>query len=177
MVVSPADALNALAQFGIRRHEAADATRSASNTAGSVALRVATAGHSPNRAPNAFSGRAHSSAFKTALRRHDGYASSCNLYATVYTGLMFEWDDAKRQQTIERRGLDFIAATLIFDGRPVVTALAANFVEPRFVTTAILNDGKYYTVIWTWRGEAHRIISFRRARHGEERAHRALHTR
>ncbi len=108
MVVSPADALNALAQFGIRRHEAAD---------------------------------------------------------------------AKRQQTIERRGLDFIAATLIFDGRPVVTALAANLVEPRFVTTAMLNDGKYYTVIWTWRGEAHRIISFRRARHGEERAHRALHTR
>ena len=90
---------------------------------------------------------------------------------------MFEWDDAKRQQTIERRGLDFIAATLLCDGRPVVTATATNSVEQRSVTTAMLNDGKFYTVVWTWRGEARRIISFWRARNVEERAYRALHSR
>ena len=81
------------------------------------------------------------------------------------------------RQTIERRGLDFIAATLLFDGRPVVTATAANSVEQSSVTTAILKDGKSYTVVWTWRGEAHRMISFRRARYVEERAYRALHSR
>jgi uncharacterized DUF497 family protein len=28
---------------------------------------------------------------------------------------------------------------------------------------------------WTWREETRRIISFRRARHGEERAYRQVH--
>jgi uncharacterized DUF497 family protein len=45
--------------------------------------------------------------------------------------------------------------------------------EERFASTAELT-GKFYTVIWTWRGENRRIISFRRARNGEERAYRKV---
>ncbi|MBV8454895.1 MAG: BrnT family toxin [Deltaproteobacteria bacterium] len=46
--------------------------------------------------------------------------------------------------------------------------------EERFVSTAEIN-GKLYTVVWTWRGKNQRIISFRRAGNGEERAYRKIH--
>ena len=88
---------------------------------------------------------------------------------------MFEWDEAKRQQTIKDRGLDFLAATRVFDGRPVITAPAKFPFEPRFVSTAMLDDGKFYSVVWMWRGDVRRIISFRRAWNGEERTYRSLH--
>ena len=88
--------------------------------------------------------------------------------------LRFEWDENKRLKNIEVRGLDFLDATTAFDGRPVVTAPSQYKTEARWVSTAWLDDGKAYTVVWTQRGLACRIISFRRARDGEERAYRQL---
>ncbi|MGJ0393495.1 MAG: BrnT family toxin [Methylocystis sp.] len=87
---------------------------------------------------------------------------------------MFEWNEDKRSKNLAKHGLDFVAARLMFDGRATITAPSAHSSEARFVTTAII-DGKFYTVIWTWRDEARRMISFRRARHGEERAYRQAH--
>jgi len=81
---------------------------------------------------------------------------------------LFEWDEDKRRTTIEQRGLDFIDAQLAFDGRPVATASSTHPFEDRFVSVAVLDDGKFYSVVWMWRGEARRMISFRRARDGEE---------
>jgi uncharacterized protein len=46
--------------------------------------------------------------------------------------------------------------------------------EDRVVSIAEI-DGKIYTVVWTWRLENRRIISFRRARDAEERAYRNAH--
>ena len=86
----------------------------------------------------------------------------------------FEWDESKRLKNIETKSLDFIDAVVVFDGRPVTTAPSNFPFEDRFVSTAVLNDGKFYTVVWTWRSVARRIISFRRARDGEERAYRAI---
>ena len=85
---------------------------------------------------------------------------------------MFEWDEAKRLRTLRERYLDFRDAYLVFDGRPVIHVRARGNEEERFVSTAEVN-GKLYTVVWTWRGENQRIISFRRARDGEERAFNA----
>ena len=87
---------------------------------------------------------------------------------------MFEWDEAKRSKNLVKHGLDFVAARLVFDGRATLTAPSAQSFEARYVTTALI-DGKFYTVIWTWRDAARRIISFRRARDGEERAYRQIH--
>jgi uncharacterized DUF497 family protein len=93
----------------------------------------------------------------------------------MYTQMsQFEWDETKRLKNIERRDLDFLTARLIFDGRPVMTAPSRYADEVRFVSTAVLTDGKVYAVVWTWRFESRRIISFRRARDGEERAYRKL---
>lgn len=87
---------------------------------------------------------------------------------------MFEWDEDKRFKNLATHGLDFVSVRLMFDGRPTITAPSDNSDEERFVTTASVEE-KFYTVVWTWRLEARRIISFRRARYGEERAYRQAH--
>lgn len=84
---------------------------------------------------------------------------------------MFEWDETKREKNRERRGLDFADAALVFDGRPAITAPSTRDGEERFVSTAAI-EGKLYSVVWMWRGENQRIISFRRAGNAEERAYR-----
>ena len=88
---------------------------------------------------------------------------------------MFEWDEAKRERTLAERELDFLDAVRLFDGRPVIDVAARTETEARTLTTGRLDDGKFYTVVWTWRGEAGRMTSFRRARDDEERRHHAAH--
>ena len=34
----------------------------------------------------------------------------------------FEWDENKRSSTLKKHGIDFLDATRIFDGRPVLHA-------------------------------------------------------
>ena len=87
---------------------------------------------------------------------------------------MFEWDENKRAINLEKHKLDFIAAKQAFDGRATVTATSNHPIEARHLTTAMI-DGKFYTVVWTWRNGNRRIISFRRSRNGEERTYRQLH--
>ncbi|MGA8171994.1 MAG: BrnT family toxin [Methylocystis sp.] len=89
---------------------------------------------------------------------------------------MFEWDEAKRQTNLAKHKLDFVDAVLMFDGRASVTAPSNYPVEARFVTTAMIH-GKFYSLVWTWRDQSRRIISFRRARDGEERSYREAHGR
>ena len=88
---------------------------------------------------------------------------------------MFEWDEAKRLSNIKKHDLDFRDAAAVFDGRPVVNYRAKTETEFRVVTVGRLDDGKVRTVIWTQRIGAQRIISFRRARHGEKADYLALH--
>lgn len=88
---------------------------------------------------------------------------------------MFEWWEPKRLRILRGRELDFRDAVEIFDGRPTVTFDSYRNNEERFVTIGLI-EGKFYAVIWTWRGENRRIISFRRARDAEERRYRALHS-
>ena len=88
--------------------------------------------------------------------------------------MIFEWDEVKRAATREMRGLDFADAGLFFDGRPVMVLPSRRASEDRWRTTAKI-ERAYFTLIWTWRGEAVRVISMRRAHSDEEKAHRALH--
>jgi uncharacterized protein len=88
--------------------------------------------------------------------------------------MLFEWDEEKRRSTLKDRGLDFADAPLFFDGRPAVTFPTPRGEEPRWKTTARIH-GAFFTLVWTWRGRAIRVISMRRARGGEAQAHRALH--
>jgi uncharacterized protein len=87
---------------------------------------------------------------------------------------MFEWDENKRTKTLKERGLDFRDARLIFDGRPVVHIPAYKNDESRFISVAMIGQ-RLFSVVWTYRGDWRRIISFRRARDGEEKAYRQIH--
>ncbi|MBF0337002.1 MAG: BrnT family toxin [Nitrospirae bacterium] len=87
---------------------------------------------------------------------------------------MFEWDEAKRQKNLDKHRLDFRDARVVFDGRKAVHVPAFKNAESRFASVAIVGE-KFYTVVWTWREDRRRIISFRRSRDGEERAYRQIH--
>lgn len=84
---------------------------------------------------------------------------------------MYEWDEAKRLINLENHKLDFLDVPQLFDGRAVFTSASKYAFELRMVTT-VMHEGKSCTVIWTQRGGARRIISFRRARREEEREYR-----
>ena len=68
------------------------------------------------------------------------------LYKLCRIVVMFEWDENKRIRNLEKHSLDFVAARLLFDGRPTVTATANNPDETRYVTTATIGE-KFYTVV------------------------------
>jgi uncharacterized protein len=87
----------------------------------------------------------------------------------------FEWDETKRIRTFADRELDFPDSTALFDGRPSVVLGAERDGEARWLTVGLLDDEKCYTVVWTQREHAVRIISFRRSHDDEERTYHACH--
>ncbi len=86
----------------------------------------------------------------------------------------FEWDEHKRLSNIEKHGSDFLDARSLFDGRPLFTTINLDHYEVRLISTGI-HAYRHHTVVWTVRELKIRIISFRRARHAEERNYRQLH--
>jgi uncharacterized DUF497 family protein len=86
----------------------------------------------------------------------------------------FEWDEDKSFANLGKHGIDFLDARQLFDGRPLYNTFNERYAELRIVSTGRLGE-TFYTVTWTLREGKVRIISCRRARHGEKRAHRALH--
>jgi len=85
----------------------------------------------------------------------------------------FEWDEAKRRWVRAKRGLDFLDAALLFDGRSLLTLPSPQRSEERWLSIGEL-EGRLIAVVWTWRSEAVRIITMRRARDEEQKRYRAL---
>ena len=97
--------------------------------------------------------------------------------ATLGRGLRveFEWDEEKRLSNIDKHKIDFLVARVVFDGRPFVDFGSSYELEVRVLRTAILDDGRLATVVWTRRDANIRIISARRAHGPEERTYRQIH--
>lgn len=86
----------------------------------------------------------------------------------------FEWDEDKRQRNIDKRGVDFRLAALIFSN-PVLESddQRNDYGERRILALGHVGDD-CYLVGYTWRGNNRRIISaWKVGRHGEKR-YRAL---
>ena len=68
------------------------------------------------------------------------------------------FDPAKRQATLEERGLDFADALTLFEG-PELTALddRKDYGEDRFITYGYLH-GRAVILVWTPRDDGRRII-------------------
>jgi hypothetical protein len=87
--------------------------------------------------------------------------------------LSFEWDEAKRRRVIAERGLDFMDAALLFDGRPVLSVPSPRRDEERWLSIGLV-DGRFVAVVWVRRGDRIRIVTARRARDEEKRRYEAL---
>jgi uncharacterized protein len=83
-----------------------------------------------------------------------------------------EYDEAKRQDALRKRGLDMADANLVFAG-PTLTFpdVRADYGEGRNLTVGYLR-GRMVIICWTARGKAHRIISIRKTNERETRSYR-----
>lgn len=81
--------------------------------------------------------------------------------------MMITFDPAKRDKTIEDRGIDFADAAHVFSGLTLeFEDNRKDYGEPRFITMGHL-QGRMMVVVWTPRGEARHIISMRKANERE----------
>ena len=83
--------------------------------------------------------------------------------------MQFEFDTNKRDKTLVERGLDFARVAEVFAGRNLTRRDdRIDYGEDRFVTAGWF-DGHIVLVVWTPRGDAHRIISMRKANERESK--------
>lgn len=82
--------------------------------------------------------------------------------------MKIEFDPAKRQATLDHRGLDMARAVEIFEGATLtIPDDRRDYGEPRFITIGRL-DGRMVVTVWTPRGAARRIVSLRKANEREQ---------
>ena len=86
---------------------------------------------------------------------------------------MFEWDEAKSQDNLEKRGFDFEYAARIFKGGDLLEYEDSrrHYGERRIVAIGEV-EGQILFVVYTSRGASRRIISARLASRRERNAHR-----
>lgn len=78
------------------------------------------------------------------------------------------FNPAKRDATLEERGLDFADAEAVFES--VLTENRDDrfdYGEERWITVGMLRS-RMVVVVWTWRGEDRHIISMRKANEREK---------
>ena len=82
----------------------------------------------------------------------------------------FEWDEVKAQANLRKHGVSFEEAATVFaeGGAPIDGDIAHSIGEDRFIIIAISERQRLLTVAFTYRDEAVRIISARRANRREQ---------
>jgi uncharacterized protein len=79
------------------------------------------------------------------------------------------YDPAKREATLNARGLDFADAAQVFDGLLIQNRDDRfDYGEERFITVGFL-DERMVVVIWTPRDDGRHIISMQKANEREQR--------
>jgi hypothetical protein len=81
----------------------------------------------------------------------------------------FEWDPRKETKNIRNHGIDFTTASQIWEGRVFERVDDRHdYGEIRFQAFGIA-ENRILTVVYTWRANARRLISARRANAREKR--------
>jgi uncharacterized DUF497 family protein len=80
--------------------------------------------------------------------------------------MMFEYDPAKSAANLEKHGIDFDAAQALWADELLLEIPARTADESRFLIIGRIDD-RHWAAVITYRGEAIRIISVRRARSQE----------
>ena len=82
--------------------------------------------------------------------------------------MVVEFDAAKRDATLEARGLDMACAGEVFAGATLtVEDDRQDYGEDRFITIGFL-DERMVILVWTPRNGARRVISMRKANEREQ---------
>ena len=85
---------------------------------------------------------------------------------------MIVWDEKKRQANLEKHGLDFLRAELIFNDPDKVTFSSPRGNEPRFLDVAMVGQARrVLSLVYVKRDDDIRIISLRVASRREGRAY------
>ncbi|MDE3186589.1 MAG: BrnT family toxin [Acidobacteriota bacterium] len=83
---------------------------------------------------------------------------------------MLVWDEAKRKANLEKHGLDFKDAHLVYDNPEKCTYQSSRDSEHRLMDIAMaVIHGRVLTLVYTERGNEVRVISFRTASREERR--------
>ncbi len=82
----------------------------------------------------------------------------------------FEFDPAKSASNLDKHGIDFNEIQTLWQDPFLLTAPARTSGEPRWIAVGRLYE-KHWSVIYTIRGNSIRLISARRARTEEIKAH------
>ena len=80
-----------------------------------------------------------------------------------------EWDAAKEAVNFRKHGVGLAGAVSVFDDVFAITIPDESSAQERFMTLGVDAFGRVIVVVYTWRGEAVRIISARKATRRERR--------
>ena len=83
--------------------------------------------------------------------------------------MKFEWDEAKSRINREKHGISLAEACVLWDGE-YLEAESSHPEETRRLAVGKIG-GRFWTVIFTMRGETIRLISARRSRENEKEAY------
>lgn len=84
--------------------------------------------------------------------------------------MVLVWDEAKRKSNLEKHGLDFRDAHLVYDNPEKCTYFARSGGELRWMDVALaMVHGRVLVLIYTKRGEDVRVISLRPASREERK--------
>ena len=88
----------------------------------------------------------------------------------MYNILVYEWNEAKRLTNLQKHGLDFADAGLVYENPNKVTYPSHRTDELRMQDTAVVGiEGRFLTLVYVPRENNIRLISFRRASLKERR--------
>ena len=76
---------------------------------------------------------------------------------------VFEFDDTKSESNLEKHGIDFVDAQLLWSDPGLLEIPAKTEDEPRYLVVGLI-DKKHWSAVITYRGTRIRLISVRRAR-------------
>ena len=80
--------------------------------------------------------------------------------------MKFQYDQTKSASNLNKHGIDFEQAQLLWDDPNFVELAARSDDEPRSIVIARFN-GQYWSAVFTYRDEEIRLISVRRSRKAE----------
>ena len=78
----------------------------------------------------------------------------------------FEFDAEKSQANLQKHGIDFHDAQILWEDQDLLEVRAKSDDEPRYLVIGLIGD-KHWSAVITYRGEKIRIISVRRSRKSE----------